>query len=161
MRALMSLYWQSRWEMINLHVGELYQAKQFFCFLNYGLMQTWSVVLFWTVPNSATQTHKDMISKGDWTTISFLHDYINTGKWQWPHPARVLDNLDILLAKLVRIELEQPLGNLWQWCELWLLVNIFLPIFILKEALRKRMRKFRSWTHFITFWCNRSNLDLP
>lgn len=118
--------------------------------------------LFWTVLNSAPQTYKDMFSKGDWTgLVSFLHDYTNIGKWQWPHPARVLDNLDILLAKLVGIELEQPLGNLWQRCELWLLVNIFLPIFILKEALWKRRRKFRSWTHFITFWCNQSNLDIP
>lgn len=53
------------------------------------------------------------------------------------HLARVLDDLDILLAELVRVKLQEPLGNLRQGCELWLLVDVLLPILILKEALQR------------------------
>lgn len=55
-----------------------------------------------------------------------------------PHLARVLDDLNVLLAELVGVELEEPLGNLRQWRELWLLVNVLLAVLVLKEALVER-----------------------
>lgn len=47
----------------------------------------------------------------------------------------VLDHLHILLSKLVRIELEEPLRYLRQRGEFGLLVDVLLAIFILEEAL--------------------------
>lgn len=77
----------------------------------------------------------------------------------WPHPPRVLDNLDILLSKFVRIEFEEPLGDLRQRSELGLFVDVLLPIFILKEALQRRIRK--SWTLLLLLWCFHANFKFP
>lgn len=70
-----------------------------------------------------------------------LHSRINAYAWRHiksdPHPARVLNDLDVLLAKFVRIELQEPLGNLRQRSELWLLVDVLLSILILEEALQR------------------------
>lgn len=51
------------------------------------------------------------------------------------HPSRVLDDLDVLLAELVRVELEEPLGNLRERRELRLFVDVFLAVLVLEEAL--------------------------
>lgn len=53
-----------------------------------------------------------------------------------PHLARVLDDLDVLLAELVRVQLQEPLRDLRQRSELRLLVDVFFSVFIFKEALR-------------------------
>lgn len=70
----------------------------------------------------------------------------------WSHLPRVLNDLDILLAKLIRVELQEPLGNLRQRSELWLFVDVFLPILILKEALKKkgRLSETGSWLWTVT-----------
>lgn len=62
------------------------------------------------------------------------------------HPARVLNDLDVFLTELVGVELEEPLGDLRQRGELWLLVDVLFSILILKEALRKRGRKSAAWS---------------
>lgn len=59
------------------------------------------------------------------------------------HLARVLDDLDVLLAELVGVELQEPLRDLRQRSELWLLVDVLLSVFILEEALRRRRKHVR------------------
>lgn len=73
-----------------------------------------------------------------------------------PHPARVLDDLDVFLTKLVGVELEEPLGDLRQRGELRLLVDVLFSILVLKEALQKRGRKSAAWSRTLG---DKSNLD--
>lgn len=54
------------------------------------------------------------------------------------YPPRVLDDLHILLSKLVRVQLKEPLRNLGQRGEFGFFVDVLLTIFIFKEALEKR-----------------------
>lgn len=77
----------------------------------------------------------------------------------WPHPPRVLDDLDILLSKFVRIQFEEPLGDLRQRSELGLFVDVLLSIFILKEALQRRIRK--SWTLLLLLSCSHASFKFP
>lgn len=53
------------------------------------------------------------------------------------YPSRVLDHLHILLSKLLRVKLEEPLRYLRQRGEFGLLVDVLLPIFIFKKALKR------------------------
>lgn len=53
------------------------------------------------------------------------------------YPSRVLDHLHVLLSKLVRVELKEPLRYLRQRGEFGLFVDVLLPIFVFKEALKK------------------------
>lgn len=69
------------------------------------------------------------------------------------YPSRVLDHLHILLSKLLRVKLEEPLRYLGQRGEFGFLVNVLLPIFIFKKALKRQdiNCNTRNTTFFFSF----------
>lgn len=56
------------------------------------------------------------------------------------HPSRVLNHLDVLLPKLVRVQLEEPLRYFRQRGEFGFFVDVLFTIFILKESLKKMQK---------------------
>lgn len=92
--------------------------------------------LIWRQPPAVSTQAANVLDDGEAKTLSY--------------PPRVLDHLHILLSKLVGVELEEPLRYLRQRREFGLLVDVLLAIFILKEALLKRMKKVFVFSRIFT-----------